>query len=66
MSSDAYLQHAATAEAWARQASNDRERDAYLEIAALWRGLADRRATAAAAFPPPPQGRRAAPDGRPA
>ena len=48
MSSDGYLQHAATAEAWARQSANAGERDAYLEIAALWRALATRKAETAA------------------
>ena len=48
MSSDAYLRHAATAENWSRQTVNPRERDAYLEIAALWRALATRQAETAA------------------
>ena len=48
MSSDGYLKHAATAEAWARKAASDAERQAYLEIASLWRDLATRQAEAAA------------------
>ena len=49
MNSDGYLRHAANAEAWARQAAAGAERDAYLQIAALWRDLAARQAEAVAA-----------------
>ncbi|HEX8569578.1 MAG TPA: hypothetical protein VF699_06595 [Caulobacteraceae bacterium] len=49
MSSEAYLRHAATAETWARSSANPREREAFQEIAGLWRALATRQSETAAA-----------------
>ena len=36
-----YRERAAEAEAQARRARNEREREAFLEVARLWRSLAD-------------------------
>ena len=43
---DTYRKNAEDAEAWARQATRPAEREAYRQIAALWRRLAEREETA--------------------